>query len=503
MRAAFLLAMLAACGPKKPPETVPVESEVVVVQKTLDELMSQAVALLGGDVEVAEAEQATSLMTEASERFPDEARTHYNLGVARWHSGDPAGAQRAFERAKGLDESLVEAWIQLGRAMAARDDFGSAVANYRDGVEQFPEHIEMRVALIDAYRSQGRAEEAVSEAQAALKVRADSVELYNSMGLAYLDMGRLGLARFVFQKAMSAVTGAEDNAYLACNLGRVYQLEGNTPLARAFYLRALELDPELLPAQVYLSEVYMKDRNYGGVVELLERTAEADPNNADVQLILGVAYRGVGRHSDAETAYRKAGELRPVDPDPWFNLGILFGDHVKDYEASLTAFQRYLDSGGSEAGRASEYMKEIERERTRAEKRKKAEEERKKREVEREERQRLLEQAEKEKAANELREAEAARASEASVTPGADEPNQPVSTEELSAPASEVWGGETNGGPPMTDLPAEDPPAEDPPAEDPPAEESLETISDPVPTEEGADEPDEPAGPWGSVGGDE
>jgi hypothetical protein len=93
MRAAFLLAMLAACGPKKPPETVPVESEVVVVQKTLDELMSQAVALLGGDVEVAEAEQATSLMTEASERFPDEARTHYNLGVARWHSGDPAGAQ--------------------------------------------------------------------------------------------------------------------------------------------------------------------------------------------------------------------------------------------------------------------------------------------------------------------------------------------------------------------------------------------------------------------------
>ena len=77
MRAAFLLVILAACGPKKPPEPAPVESEVVVVQKTLDELMSQAVVLLGGDVEGAEAEQATSLMLEATERFPDEARAHY------------------------------------------------------------------------------------------------------------------------------------------------------------------------------------------------------------------------------------------------------------------------------------------------------------------------------------------------------------------------------------------------------------------------------------------
>ncbi|MFT4627786.1 MAG: Flp pilus assembly protein TadD, partial [Myxococcota bacterium] len=223
----------------------------------------------------------------------------------------------------------------------------------------------------------------------------------SSLGLAYLDTNQLSLARFVFQKALAAVEGAEDNAYLNCNLGRVYQLEGSPALARAFLTKARTLDGDLLAAQVFLAEIYMADHNYGGVVELLERAVEIDPTNTGVVLTLGVAYRGVGRFEDAEAAYRRASELDPADPSPWFNLGILFGDHTKDYEASLASFQRYLDSGGREAERARDYVKDVERERSRAEKRRNAEEERKKREAERAERQRLLEQAEREKAAAE------------------------------------------------------------------------------------------------------
>ena len=153
----------------------------------------------------------------------------------KWYAGDLGGAQRSLERARGLDDSVVETWTQLGRTMAARGAMAGASQLFREAIEKFPESIALRVALVEMYRQGGELSRAVDEAKSALKVRADSIELYNSMGLSYMDMGSLGLARFVFQKAMSAVSGAEENAYLACNLGRVYQLEGETALARAFY----------------------------------------------------------------------------------------------------------------------------------------------------------------------------------------------------------------------------------------------------------------------------
>ncbi|MFT4627000.1 MAG: tetratricopeptide (TPR) repeat protein, partial [Myxococcota bacterium] len=216
------LALAMACAPKKAPET-PVDhpAAVVVAKKSLEQLVSSAAILLEGDVSIADAESATALMDEATKRFPDAAVAHYNLGVARYHADDLAGAQRAFERAKGLDDELAEVWLQLGRTLAARGDFGGAIGTFRSAVGRFPEDIAIRVALIDAYRQQGRPDQAIDEAKSALKVRADSVELYNSLGLAYLDTNQLSLARFVFQKALAAVEGAEDNAYLNCNLGRV------------------------------------------------------------------------------------------------------------------------------------------------------------------------------------------------------------------------------------------------------------------------------------------
>ncbi len=495
-RTVLLTVLLAvACGPKKAPEPVVTEPVVIEVKKTLEELVVESGSLLEDPSSRESTDAAIALLEEAAERFPDAAIAHHNLGIAKWYAGDLGGAQRSLERARGLDESVVETWTQLGRTMAARGDMAGASQLFEEAIEKFPESIALRVALIEMYRQGGDLSRAVDEAKSALKVRADSIELYNSMGLSYMDMGSLGLARFVFQKAMSAVSGAEENAYLACNLGRVYQLEGKTALARAFYDKALVLDPTLLPAQVYLSEVYMADRNYEGVVELLERTALADPNNAEVQLILGVAYRGVGRHEDSAVAYRRASELKPTDLSPWFNLGILYGDHVKDYDASLEAFQRYIQEGGAEADRAQQYIKEVERERTRAEKRRKAEEDRKKREAERAERQRLLEEAERQKAEEAERqraEEEAAlqQAAEAgtsdSAPDGADEAGSdaeaapvPTGADEVSSPTAE---------PAATDSPA----AEAGSPEDPPGTEADEPVNE-------GDGEDAGGGLWGPV----
>ena len=151
-----------------------------------------------------------------------------------------------------------------------------------------------------------------------------------------------------------------------------------------------------MPALVYLSSIYMEDHRYADTVPLLEKAASKAPENHGVQMTLGVAYRGVGRYDDAQKAYRKALALDPADPDPHLNLGILFGDYLKDYDKALASYNDYLSSGGKESELVEEYVKRTEREKKRAAKLADRERKRKEREAEAKRQAELAEQFEKE-----------------------------------------------------------------------------------------------------------
>jgi hypothetical protein len=77
------------------------------------------------------------------------------------------------------------------------------------------------------------------------------------------------------------------------------------------------------------------------------------------------------------------------------NLGILYGDYMKDYDKAVDSFQQYIAKGGAKRPVAEQYIASVEKERAQAAKKKVQIEERKKREKEREERQKLLRDADK------------------------------------------------------------------------------------------------------------
>lgn len=422
-RASVVLAALAlGCAPKTPPAPATPEPEPIaaaptpvapapepVAEKPVEESIDEAVTLLeAGDP--ASVQRAIPLLEGVLRRDPEQALARFNLGVAHHLSGDPALAVREYQAATAVDPSIGDAWRYLGLLQEDSGRVDSAISNYRTGIRNDPENALLRVALIDGLRRQGQPREAVAAAQEALKFNANSLAVYNAMGQAYLDLGDLQLAQFVYQKALASVDGAEDSAEIQCNLGWVYHQRDEIPSATFRLQKAVELDPEYLPALVYLSAVYMKDRNYADTVELLERAIKLDPENPDVRLTLGVAYRGVGALDKAEESYNKALALRPGDPSPHFNIAVLKGDYrdPKDYDGAVASFTQYIDQGGSEVALAEEYIKGIEKEKSREQKRRKAEEERSKREAARKERQRILEEEEKRKRAEE----EAARRAE-------------------------------------------------------------------------------------------
>lgn len=307
----------------------------------------------------------------------------FDLGLAYQRRGDLKSAQSQFQTVIAADPANGDAWLCLGYVHELEGDNRAALSSYETGVANAPDNLGLRVALVNGLRKVGRVDDAIAAAKEALRINTKAIEVYNALGLAYLEKKNIVLAKFVFQKAEQEIDGAKNNAVLQTNIGWTYYLDDNKPEATSRLQHALETDPNLVPALVYLSKVYMEDKNYADTVPLLENAARMDPNNADVQLTLGVAYRGVGRLDDAERAYQRALAIDPSDPAPHLNLGVLKGDYRKDYDGAVQEFNAYIAANGSESALAQDYIKAVQREKDLSDKRAKAELERKQREEER------------------------------------------------------------------------------------------------------------------------
>lgn len=359
-----------------------------------DKDLRAAVALLDRNTEADTIKARTELRAITSSR-PDAALAWYNLGVAYARLGSLVDAADAFQRATRVDADLAAAWRGLGEAELQLGDVDTALRRLDRALQIDPDDTDARVARIRALRQSGRSAQAIEEAKAALKVNSLALGVYNLMGLAYLDIGEPERARFVYEKA-ETVEGAEDDARIQANFGWTLKILGEPYAAEIRLKRAVELDPEFVPGLVYLAQLYLADRNFGDMVPLLEKALKKAPENHGVLVDLGIAYRGLGRLDEAQRSWEKALDLKPADPVPLFNLGILLGDDRKDYDGAVRYFNRYIEAGGPESTLALEYIEDIEREKKKAERQRERDEARRKREEDRAKREKLLKEAEKE-----------------------------------------------------------------------------------------------------------
>ncbi len=335
--------------------------------------VEDAVGLLGRDSGVDDRAALELLTRLASAENPD-AVVLSNLGVAQYRTGDPRAAEATWKKAIEKDRGAGAAWAGLAVSALEAGRWNESVATARSGVAAAPDNTAVRVALIEALRRSGDTAGAVAEARAALLQDAFALPVHNAMGLAYLGQGELALARFVFEKALGSVPGADKDAEIRANLGRVYLASGDRLLARAAFTEALALDDRNLPSQVQLGRMLVQDHAYAQALPLLERATAADSSQSGVWVDLAIAQRGVNQLAAAETSYRKALATNPSDPAPLLNLAILFGDYNKDYSAGQNAAQDYVKAGGPLADQAKELMDDLKREARDADRRRKAEE---------------------------------------------------------------------------------------------------------------------------------
>lgn len=463
-----LLLALAGCGPKTPPEPAaqPEPAPAPTAEspdgagtstpapasgegkKPIEVRVAKAIELLESGVPENVA-KAIQRFTNMSQEAPDSPVIRFNLGVAQELMGDETEARKSYLRATDIDPTYGNAWYNLG-AMAERDgDLSRALQSYRAGLRNAPAHPELTAAVINVLRKQGKLDEAVREAKAAIKQDANNVEAYNALGLVYLEQDKLELAQFIYQRVLQAFPDkADKNAYVHANLGRVYFAQGRVPEAEKKFQDALLRDNKLVAAMMYLSLLYIDNRNWDATVGSLEYARELEPENAAIRVNLGIGLRGQGKYEDALAQYDKALDLDPELVDVHLNRALVYGLNLQEFDKAYAALDRYSDLGGTETELAEQWRGEFEKTQKKLERdaarKKKREEQRKRREEEK----RLLEEERKAEEAAAAKAAEEAAAKEAAAKEAAEQAAQDgaeqSAPEGAPPPAGEAAGGGSN-----------------------------------------------------------
>lgn len=447
---AVVLAALAACGPKAPPAS-PVDEPAVTepgggaapaaeppplpTVSTSDLALAAVASLQTGLAE--DAQRALEVFKDLSRAEPDRPEYAFNQGVAMEVLGDRSGARKAYLRTTDIDPAFGDAWLNMGAMSEREGELSRALQNYRAGLRNDPDNALLVAATVGVLRKLGRYAEAERQARLAIKVDANNVDAYNALGLVYLAKGDLELAQFVYQRAIMAVPGADANAQVHANLGRVFLEQDKPADARLELDKALSLDAELVDAMVALSHFHLDNRDWASTVELLERARALDDANPDIEVNLGIGYRGLGRHDEAERAYQKALDLDPGNPNPYLNLALLYGEHMQQFDKALETIQRYRDLGGTEAATADAWESDIAATKKKVERQKEIQRKREERRKKQEERQRLLEQEKAEQEAAAPVETPPPPAEPSESTPAEPGP-KPVAASPAAGPS---WGG--------------------------------------------------------------
>ncbi len=264
-------------------------------------------------IERGDLKQAMVLARQAVADDPDNAETHYSLGLCLEAAGnfDEAVAEykkmgvytpepllelslaRVYLRQGKLNEAEEQArravqrnpWVpqphlSLGAVAMRKRDYKTAIESFSAAIEADPRDWNARISLGDAYRASGRFDEALTQYTQALALKPDHPEALMGRAETWEQLGKWSDAVTAFEKVLQV---APDMTIAQYRLARLYN---TVP------------DPALQKPQ--------------RAIELAAKVAEATGwRNPGVLETLAIAYERAGQADKAREIRRQAAQLTP------------------------------------------------------------------------------------------------------------------------------------------------------------------------------------------------
>lgn len=208
----------------------------------------------------------------------------------------------------------------------------AAAGLYRAALEHEPGNVSALRCLGVLRSQQGDFQGALLLLQAAARFAPDMPEVFNDIGNTLRQKGALNEAVLAFDEAirLQPVFGV---AYF--NRGLTFEALGCMDRAMESYDLALQADPHRVEARYNRAAIRMRGGEFALALPDLLEFVRQRPASEEAVLMLGRAYRELGRWTEAEIIYRRLSERNPQSPEILVHLG-----------TCCLALQRYEEAAG-------------------------------------------------------------------------------------------------------------------------------------------------------------
>ncbi len=274
----------------------------------------------------------------ASDADPNLAEADYNLGVIAERQGKTKEAVAYYKEALNKKPTLRQAAENLAVIAQNQGDEKGAVALYEGLLSSYPDDASSRARLAEIYRRRGESDKAMELAREALFRDPKTLQAFKTMIQLNVDQKQYAMARLIALRAMRIEENDPEIYYM---VGLINLAEKDPIKARVQFKRAIDARADFLPAHYQLVKMAFDQEDYGGAETHLRRILQANGNNPEALVDLGVAYKGLGQLDKAMQAYDAAQKVKGDIPELYLNRGIIIGLKGEP-EKAIVYFKQYI-----------------------------------------------------------------------------------------------------------------------------------------------------------------
>lgn len=279
-----------------------------------------------------------------------------------------AEAQQAARSAKEERDALLAKLNQVTRDLTERDTKVRSTAV--QDLEREMDAIRARLKIFEAKKVPFTAEELAMFKQAPIKVAATETNLPIAPKLTLgtppsditttpavpavtpmqmieaqraVDDGKFDVAERKYRELLAA---DPKNVNLLNNLAAVLMDQDKVADAEATLKSALAVDAQDSVSLYFLGGLKLRQEKFDEAFDFLSRSAAIDPNKANTQLFLGQVLIQQGNRGPAESALRKAIQIKPGWGEPHYLLAVLYATQDGDMGGLARYHYKQAVSGG-------------------------------------------------------------------------------------------------------------------------------------------------------------
>lgn len=248
--------------------------------------------LIQSDEPVEDDARESQAAEDSVEAEPQDAKSHFNQGLAYYSEGEYELAAAQFAKAVSVDKKYAAAYYNQGNAHYELGDLDQAIACYNQAVNYFT-------------------------------VDADKADAYYNRARTYYDKGEPGKAVTEYDKAINLFTNDTDRAKAYNNRGLAHYEQAEYKRAIADYIEGINHasdDSILSILHRNRANALIKVNRLQDALLDCQKALELEPENPSTYVRLGQVYYQLGDHEAAISSYQEAEQLQSSPAE--YNLEI-------------------------------------------------------------------------------------------------------------------------------------------------------------------------------------